>query len=592
MLVSFENLIDLFSILKTASENEKPIYIFASLDCDSVCTTKILTSICKQTGCRYTINPVRGYSDLEGKLKEIRAKIADKEIENIMFINCLGTDNAIKETFGLEVREEDFPDLHLFVFDFHKPVHLTNIYSPRMVWVVDTEEQCQATFPERYKVDDESESESESDSEFSDSDDEGPPRKKRKLNPEVQIQRQKLKKENDEYYNMTYQGLNSSWFMYQMATRINKDDNMMLWCAIVGLTKMFLNQKMGRQKYNEIMEEFQTYVLRRNNPVVEDEEEEKNAQKVKEKRKRDHIQFSNELQLFLLHHWTIRNSMIYSPIVAAKLKLYQDRQIQHIDYILAKMAIPQKEATEKWESMDLTVQKEFYERFKKQATEHFGEDILYGSFTKQHGDHDHLRASDMGFALSALLEDEEILRDVEEEDEVYKVLEENFKSSMDALEPQNVRQLQLGLSRAKNLQQTTADKALDIIQKNRISSIGFFRYCEIDEKNKFYTPLAISSLALFVQNTYTERMRQSKRAAKPLVLGAWNDINNTYTVCGIPETTVRRKLNKNPFGKAFKQAAQRVEARVRNITFETYLIEIQKDDWKKFLDYLQQISIL
>eukprot|EP00493_Phyllostaurus_siculus_P008329 UN08428 len=125
----------------------------------------------------------------------------------------------------------------------------------------------------------------------------------------------------------------------------------------------------------------------------------------------------------------------------------------------------------------------------------------------------------MGFALSALLEDEEILRDVEEEDEVYKVLEENFKSSMDALEPQNVRQLQLGLSRAKNLQQTTADKALDIIQKNRISSIGFFRYCEIDEKNKFYTPLAISSLALFVQNTYTERMRQSKRAAKPLVLG-------------------------------------------------------------------------
>ena len=41
-----------------------------------------------------------------------------------------------------------------------------------------------------------------------------------------------------------------------------------------------------------------------------------------------------------------------------------------------------EEATENWESMDLTVQKEFYERFKKQATEHFGEDILYGSFTK------------------------------------------------------------------------------------------------------------------------------------------------------------------------------------------------------------------
>lgn len=365
---------------------------------------------------------------------------------------------------------------------------------------------------------------------------------------------------------------------------------MMLWCAIVGLTKMFLTQKMGRQKYNEILEDFQNYVLRSNNALPEPEEDEKNANKIK--RKKDHIQFSNELQLVLLHHWTIRSSMYYSPIVAAKLKLYQKGQKENIDYILAKMAVPQKEAQQYWESMDTAMQKEFYDRFKQQALDHFGEDILYGSFTKQHGDYDDLRASDMGYALTALLEDEESLRDLEDENEVFELLEQNFKSSMDALEPQNMKQLQIGLRRAKHLQQSIADKALEIISKGRIKSKGFFRCCEIFEKNVFYTPLAISTLSLFVQNTYTERMRQNKRAPKPLIMGAWNDISNTYTVCGLPETTVRRKLNKNPFGKAFKQAALRVDARVRNITFETYLIEIQKDDWKKFLDYLQQISIL
>lgn len=587
MLVSADNLNEIFQILKKGAQNEKPIYIFPSLDCDSVCTTKILTSVCKQTGCRYTICPVRGWEDLQIKLTEIRPKIVDNELENLIFINCLGMNNAIKEVWGQDIGEEDFPDFHIFVFDFHRPVHLANIHSKNMVWVAETEEKCSATYPERYMEEEEEESESED--EFSESDSEGPPRKKRKLNPQVQLKRMKLKQSNEDYYRSTYCGLNSSWFLYQMATKINKDDNLMLWCGIVGLTKMFLYQEMDREEYNERIEDFQTYVLRRNNPFVEKQDEEGG---ITTKRKKDHIQFSNELQLIMLHHWTIYDSMFYSPIVAAKLNLWSENGRELIDYLLARMALPMKEAKQDWATVELKLKKEFYERFKKHAIETFGDDILYGSFTKQHGDHENLRAADMVFSLSALLEDEKSLREVEIEDDVYRIVENNFKASMDALDSDNTSQLAKGFWYAKNLQQTIADKALEIIHKRRISSVGFFRCVEIDEKNILYTPMAISKLSLFIQNTYTEWLRQKNKLAKPMVIGAWNDNSNTYTVCGVPTTTTRRKLNKNQFGRAFQNAAQRVDARVRRITFDTYLLEIQKDDWKKFLQYLKENTVL
>lgn len=585
MLISPDKLDAMYEKICTAAETEKPVYIFASLDCDSACTTKILTSICKQNGCRYIIRPVRGWHDLELKLQDIRELIVGSDLDNIVFINCLGTDDVMKQVFGYEIDEDDFPNLNIFVFDFHKPVHLSNVHSPRMIWIAETEEKCQETYPEQYI--EEVEEDSSEEDEFSDSDDEGPPRKKRKLNPEIALQRLQLKRSNDTYYQHTYHGLNSSWFLYQMATKLNKDDNHMLWWAIVGLTKMFIHQQMDRLQYNELVEEFRGFVLRKNTPFVEQNDDQGG---LVIRRKKNHIQFSNELQLIMLHHWTIYNSMYYSPIVAAKMNLWKENGKEQIDYLLATMSLPQNEAHQDWDSIELKLQKEFYERFKKHGVKHFGEEIFFGSFTKQHGDFEYLRAADMAHAVCALLEDERDLRDVESEQEVYACVETNFKQSMDALDVENTCKLTQGLANAKRLQHLIAGKALEIINKKRVQSVGMFRYVELGEKNEFYTPLAISNLSLYVQNISTEKYKKMNKQAKPIVVGAWNDGSNTYTVCGVP---VKRShhLHRNPFGRAFRIAAEGVKARVRNITFETYLMEIQRDDWKQFVEKLHEVMV-
>jgi len=597
MLIPPERLKEVYKYLRTAQTTNRPINIFASLDCDSVCATKILTSICLRNGLRYTFSPVRGYQDLEIKLKEIRNMIAEGELDNLIFINCLATENVIRKVFQVEVNEADFTNLKIFVFDYHKPVHLTNIHSENLVWVMESDDFCALEYPKPYiEADSDEESSDESEEESSLEDDGGPPRKRRKINPQnpkILEERQKIKRANETYYKDTYFGLNSSWYLYLMSTQANHDDNLMLWCSIIGTTTMFVNQRMDRNHYNELVEEYQNFCLRKNNPVRDVPGSELSDQR--KRRPKNHVQFSQELQLVMLHHWTIYNSMFYSPVVAAKLGLWKEKGQARIDYLLARMALPKKEANQEWDSIEEKLQNEFYQRFDEHAVQELGEDIKFPSFTKQHGEFENLRASDVVYSLSALLEDETSVREAilsdEGESAIYTCVENSFKESMDALDLNNQHLLKQGFSQARRLQRGIANKALEILNKGRVKSCGIFRYAQIDEKNEFYTPLSLTKLTIFIQNLWTERMRSNNRTEKPLVCGAWNDQTNTYVVCGLPKSLNRQERNKNPFGTSFRKAAQSFEARVRNITFDTYLMEIQKDHWPKFVDELHAAMI-
>merc|ERR1719270_2360997 len=118
--------------------------------------------------------------------------------------------------------------------------------------------------------------------------------------------------------------------------------------------------------------------------------------------------------------------------------------------------------------------------------------------------------------------------------------------------------------------------------------MGIFRMVVMDEKNEFYTPISISKLTKYIQACHQDRVRAKR---KPLITACWNDPRNTYTVCGVPSQRNRQHVTKNPFGRAFRRAAEAIKARVRLITFETYLLEIQKDDWSKFIEQLHTVLI-
>jgi len=45
-------------------------------------------------------------------------------------------------------------------------------------------------------------------------------------------------------------------------------------------------------------------------------------------------------------------------------------------------------------------------------------------------------------------------------------------------------------------------------------------------------------------------------------------------------------VTKNKFGTSFNKAAEKTQARVRHDGFETNIMEVQKDDVFKFMEYL------
>jgi len=77
MLISSHKFCEIFDTIRS---KKYLIYVFSSIDCDSICATKIFTILCKESGISYVLFPVRGYFDLKKKLKKIRELIIEQEI--------------------------------------------------------------------------------------------------------------------------------------------------------------------------------------------------------------------------------------------------------------------------------------------------------------------------------------------------------------------------------------------------------------------------------------------------------------------------------------------------------------------------------
>ena len=140
----------------------------------------------------------------------------------------------------------------------------------------------------------------------------------------------------DEYYKYQEYGLNSSGIMYLMARLIQKDDNDMLWNAILGLTESFIYEKINRDKYNQCITYYCDEVKRRNETYNNistmdgevryslNEENIENSSIISH-RNSDHIQFSTEFRFTLMRFWTLYDSMYYSRYVGTQLCLETKR---------------------------------------------------------------------------------------------------------------------------------------------------------------------------------------------------------------------------------------------------------------------------
>ncbi|XP_050315859.1 cell division control protein 45 homolog [Anthonomus grandis grandis] len=539
----------------------KRIFLMIHYDIDSICACKILQSLLKYRNILYTLAIVRGKEDLK------RAYLENcEDVKYFVLINCGGTIDIVEE---LEAEE----DVVFFILDSHRPLDLYNIYSNEQVRLLSAPEG-EALVPEfddifRDETDSEGDSENESD------DDEGRAAKRRRLGEEEIMKRRekRLWEENRskllfEYSQFTYYARASAISMFDFAWKLNKDDKDLLWLAIVALTEQLLFGKIENAQYTIEMESLRAHCKRLQNKT--------NDTDVQTSLK---ILFEKDLRLTLYRHWTVEQSLKYSMFTAVRLKLWTLKGDKKIHELLAEMGLPLVQSRQHFKSMDLQLRKEFHTSIEKLADKYGLQDIEFVSFILQYGFRNKFCASDIVYALLAILEASP--RD--------KKPEELFNLALDCLSRTKMDVVNSAIERSKIIVKSLFKTVQGALDMKQIITAGPFVYYVIQEGCLdwyMYSHLHILSLlAHFILKAYVSMSRNRKAATLPLIVSAPKDIDaGTCILLGIPP--VCENSPRNFFGKAFEQAADRMKCDVNCDYLDTSYIELHVKDRTRFFDAL------
>eukprot|EP01084_Bolivina_argentea_P104208 186603_1 len=452
-----------------------------------------------------------------------------------------------------------------------------------------------------------------------------PLKKKRKLNNKssnnnnINGELIRLQRSQDEYYKYEYYALNSSNILYLMARKIQKDDNNMLWLGILGLTESFIYEKIDRDKYNECVSYYCDEVKRRNktNSYKENEVsynfgiDSVDSSCIISHREMDHIQFSTEFRFILMRFWTLYDSMYYSRYISTQLGVWKQKGKDELKYLLAKMALPLNEAKQPYNQMKREYKKKLPQLFREKLNCFNFDNLTFGSFTKQHGSHQSISASDMVYAITAVLESDfkidnkghiDIDIDIddnkdnnENNEDIFfdnNAWQSNFFYGYDTLNVNKQNLLRVAISLAKKRQEEIVEMGIRLMEKRCIKTIGITRYCCIDNtnnsmnsNNKFQSPMLLCKLGLFIMDAYRA---QTNKKSKHFILASYNDKLNNYTVVGIPAKKYIGDVNRSPFYTSFEEARKRVNANAKIVFFEGHVIQIHKDHFTDWLENLHE----
>ncbi|XP_019869909.1 cell division control protein 45 homolog [Aethina tumida] len=552
----------------------KRIFLMIHYDIDSICTCKILQSLLKYKHVRYTLAVIRGIEDLKTAYRE-----NCNDVKYFVLVNCGGTIDIVET---LEAEE----DVTFFIIDSHRPTDLCNIYSNGQVKLLSSPEDDGVVpdFHDIFREESDEEDDEENDEgvaedneDVVDSDDERetPAAKRRRLNEEAIMKRRERRLWEDnrnklmfDYSQFTYHAKASAIYMFSLAWKLNKDDKDLVWLAIVALTEQFLLGKIHNTEYTLEMQNLRAHVTRLQNKTSDTD--------VLTSLK---IGCESDLRLTLYRHWSVEESLKYSMFSAVKMKLWSLKGDKKLQELLADMGFPLVQSKQLFKSMDLQLRKEFHTSLEKLADKYNLRDIVYTSFTIQFGYRNKYCASDIVYALLAILEAS--ARD--------KSPEECFNLALDCLSRTKKEVTENAIEKAKIITKTVFKTVQSALDMKQIITAGPFVYYIIQEGclewYMFSHLHVLSLLAQFILRAYVSMSRNRKAPTLPLIVSApKNPENGTCIILGIPPLC--EDSPKSFFGKAFEQAAERIRCDAASDYFDTSYFEIHIKDRTRFFDAL------
>ncbi|XP_018344949.1 PREDICTED: cell division control protein 45 homolog [Trachymyrmex septentrionalis] len=541
--------------------------LLVNFDVDAICACKILQQLLKNDHMIYTLVPVRGIQDMINAFDE-----NCEEIKNVVMINCGGT---------LDLVELLRPDesVVFFILDSHRPYDLTNIYSESQIRILGKPDEDNE-IPEYNDIYRDDSSDEEEANDESDDETEGRQSKRRRLNEEDILKRSERRKwvENREtilfnYSQYSYYGKSSAIVVFEMAWNMSKDNLDMAWWAIIGSTEQSILSKV--ESRITVLEEgsLQAHVSRLTHRQGIDIEKQQQQQSIVK------VTYDKDLQLALYRHWTVEASLKYSMPTAVSLRLWSIRGEQRLKEVLAEMGLPLVQSRQLFRAMDLTFRQEFKQMVEKLAGKYNVNSIIGTSFTLQYGYRFKYCASDMVYAMLALLDSTTKDRQPQR----------CFSDTLDCLSRTKKDVLESGIEKAKFMLHNIFKTAQNILEAKQVKNFGSFLYINVPDGNVdnylFAHPHPLIMLAQFALKAYVNSSRNRRASEWPLVASAiFDSEEGSCLLVGIPP--VCEDQPRSLFGKAFEQTAKNKNCYIEADYFDSTIIRLKIEERPKFLDAL------
>ncbi|KAL8793031.1 MAG: hypothetical protein Q9195_004342 [Heterodermia aff. obscurata] len=398
----------------------------------------------------------------------------------------------------------------------------------------------------------------------------------------------------------SYYGLGTSYsepissLLYSLAEDLGREDNDLLWYAIVGVSSLELHGRSmtgvgissaselggsagwGGQRGEQIRQVLRDEVRRLNPPDHKETDREimrgeaSGVIPTTAKSPTDmSIRLSPEPRFLLIRHWSLYDSMLHSPYLAARLRIWSDLGRKRLHKLLAKMGISLSQCKQSYTNMDMELKKGLRKSLLTYAPM-YGLDGLVPpatsggqgreswGFVRSWGWKATLSAIDVGVIVGAVLEvgkagtgsasvssmgagrTSEQVALVDEDGRIEGAeWVSRFWEAYDALG--DVETLKHALPTAQYLHRAILRTGTSLLEKKQIRHLRAFRMAVVKEGpdvQLFAHAAALTKLALWVGEAVAEQEREQRgKISKggmgtPLVLAGLNESRGIYVVVG------------------------------------------------------------
>lgn len=297
------------------------------------------------------------------------------------------------------------------------------------------------------------------------------------------------------------------------------------------------------------------------------------------------IRLSPEPKLLLIRHWSLYDSMLHSPYLFSRLKIWNDNGVKRLHKLLAKMGVSLVQCKQSYTHMDMMLKRELRSKLLKYASLYNLDDLVPSDdsdgkdvagakdgwgFVRSWGWRATLSAQDAGVIVGALLEvgksnllaahDSNGRWDASQAamarrnrgpqqtdgagadgDGGGEAAEHvaRFWEAYDALE--DVDALKAGVTTAQHLHRAIRRTGTSLIGKKQIRHLRAFRMCVVKDGPDvalFSHPAALTKLALWVGEALAQQEMDTRGRLSnggkgtPLVVAGLNEARGVYVVVG------------------------------------------------------------